>query len=223
MRAIRPVLGLEVGTSLAVMQAAAHHSMTPELVIVDLCLAHAVYGRDRLHDQLGDTTDVRVVQTFAASTSLAVLACCYGFQYLSASVLAPIVVVLSVGYKRGKQLLGPAKPFVIGWFWAVAIVQLPPDAVPPSLFPVYWSLYAAVSNLADIKDASEDAQNNIQTVPVAYGTHTALIVTATLAACSIALHHTVPNWSYGDYLIESTSVGALLWCTYTSVFALTSD
>lgn len=74
---------------------------------------------------------------------------------------------------------------------------LPPDYVPNNLFLVYSSLYAATSNIADIKDAEEDKENGIITLPVKFGEKATYIVSAVLASVALATHTGFDDWTIG--------------------------
>ena len=214
---LRPILGTEVGLSLALMQAAAHHEITPSLVLCDLAISHSIYGRDRLKDQLlsGQREDINY-SFFNYTTSLANLIAFVFLLKFESTECIPIITFLSNAYSRSKVKLGNTKPFLIGILWAYAIVILPPDNVPNGLFLVYSSLYAATSNIADIKDIEEDQKNGIITLPVKFGEKTTYIVSAVLASVALATHTSFDDWTIGDSFIEIVSAGLFLYSSIMS-------
>ena len=128
----------------------------------------------------------------------------------------PIVTFLSNAYSISKVRLGNAKPFLIGILWAYAIVLLPPDEVPNDFFLVYSSLYAATSNIADIKDIEEDKENGIITLPGKFGEKVTYVVSAVLASVALAAHTNFDDWTIGDTFVEIVSAGLLLYSSLKS-------
>jgi hypothetical protein len=214
---LRPILGTEVGLSLALMQAAAHHDITPSLVLCDLAISHSIYGRDRLKDQLIDLKGGEIEYNFFNyTTSIANLIAFVLLLKFECTECIPIVSFLSNAYSRSKVRLGNTKPFLIGILWAYAIVFLPPDEVPNNLFLVYSSLYAATSNIADIKDIEEDKENGIITLPVKFGEKATYVVSAVLASVALAMHTSFDDWTIGDTFIEIVSAGLFLYSSIMS-------
>ena len=215
---LRPILGAEVGLSLALMQAAAHHEITPYLVLCDLAISHSIYGRDRLKDQMLDQDPEGLMDynLFNYTTSIANLIAFIFLLKFECTECMPIVSFLSNAYSRSKVKFGNTKPFLIGILWAYAIVFLPPDEVPNNLFLVYSSLYAATSNIADIKDIEEDKENGIITLPVKFGEKATYIVSAVLASVALATHTGFDDWTIGDTFIEIVSAGLFLYSSVMS-------
>lgn len=210
---LRPILGAEVGMSLVLMQATAHHEITPSLVLCDLAISHSIYGRDRLKDQLIREKQVGEIEYnfFNYTTSTANLIAFLFLLKFECTECIPIVAFLSNAYSRSKVRFGNTKPFLIGILWAYAIVFLPPGDAPNGLFLVYSSLYAATSNIADIKDIEEDKQNGVITVPVKFGEKATYIVSAVLASVALATHTCFDEWTFGDTFIEIVSAGLFLY------------
>lgn len=218
---LRPILATELGLSLALMQATAHHEITPSLVLCDLVISHSIYGRDRLKDlvtnqETNDGCECNDYNVFNYTTSLANLVAFLFLLQFECSECIPVVTFLSNAYSRSKVKLGNTKPFVIGILWAYAIVFLPPDDVPNDLFLVYSSLYAATSNIADIKDIEEDKENGIITLPVKFGEKATYIVSAVLASVALATHTGFDDWTIGDTFIEIVSAGLFLYSSVMS-------
>lgn len=214
---LRPILGTEVGLSLALMQASAHHEITPSLVLCDLAISHAIYGRDRLKDQLSNSKEQPIDHNlFNYTTSIANLIAFLFLLKFECTECMPIVTFLANAYSRSKVKFGNTKPFLIGILWAYAIVFLPPDDVPNNLFLVYSSLYAATSNIADIKDIEEDKENGIITLPVKFGEKATYIVSAVLASVALATHTGFDDWTIGDTFIEIVSAGLFLYSSVMS-------
>lgn len=222
---IRPVLGADVGLSLVLMQMAAHHQITPELVMCDLAISHCVYGRDRLQDQVAlartnhEPFFEENLNLWNYSTSFAnLVAFFYLIQFKSTGCI-PLISFISNGYTKSKTFLGPAKPVLIGALWAYAIVFLPPDSVPNDLFLVYSSIYSAVSNIADIKDIEQDKLDEVNTIPVLLGEKSSYMVSSVLAGLAIATHHTsqlTHSWTVGDSFIEFVSAIVFVYASLMS-------
>lgn len=275
--------GLDVGVSLTIMQALAHHALSPALVACNLALCHCVYGRDRFIDlhsidaqlpHIDDANDGRRDETavillgappspplaplapaaglgaglgagvsgdhlpsaraasddtappwWAWTTGVSLLAAIYlstafdaaGLHAHRSMLTLPVVNGLSLAYRDVKRWLGPWKPALVGVCWAYAIVFLPQDAVPSQLFVVYAALYAAASNIADVRDVAEDRASGIDTLPVRFGQRRAYAASGVLASLAIAAHAQVPDWSAGDAFVEVVSAALVLLCAVRSV------
>ena len=222
---VRPTLGFEVGASLVVSQLAAHHSIDVPLCLSDIAIAHCVYGRDRLIDQLTnpEVTSQRTgvcwgAQVPAATTTVAWIASSYYLILTNQACVVPALALLVTAYPRIKTTCGPLKPALIGCLWAYAIVCLPTsETVSPILYPFVSLLYTAASNVADIKDEGEDRVNNVRTFVVEYGPAASYILSSVLAASAIAIHHYVPMWTWGDVYNDIAACGIISICSWQLV------
>lgn len=218
---VRPVLGLEVAASLAIMQASAHNTIDIPILITDVALAHCIYGRDRLLDQLeinsNDENDL--VSFFTTSTTIALIVSLFGLITIQHGECAPIVSLLAISYKDIKPLLNQYKSLIIGVLWSYAITILPTSIndISLPLFTFYSLLYASASNIADHKDEEEDSYNNVSTLIVQYGPRTSFSFSSMLGCSAIAIHSMVSVWTWGDYLTESVAIGIVLFCGIKSI------
>lgn len=211
---IRAIIGADVGLSLVISQYSAHHSITPLLVIADLCIAHSIYGRDRLADQ----NNPMVV--FQYSTLIALILTCCIFTETGQYELVPIMTFLSLGYKDVKPKLKTFKPIFIGFLWAYVIVYAPwsdylvttTAADEQALFIFFTCLYSASSNLADIKDIDQDKKDNIMTIPSKYGENVTYLVSGLLVTLSLYVHTKSQIWTEGDWFNEIVAFCILITC-----------
>lgn len=79
------------------------------------------------------------------------------------------------------------------------------------MFLPYSFLYSSASNLADIKDVTQDEQDGIETIAVKFGVNNSLVVSAVLASAAVA---TLSVTSWGDLVASSVAAGIIV---YTSV------
>jgi len=211
---IRAIIGADVGLSLVISQYSAHHSITPLLVITDLCIAHSIYGRDRLADQ----NNPMVV--FQYSTLFALILTCCIFTETGQYELVPIMSFLSLGYKDVKPKLKTFKPIFIGFLWAYVIVYAPwsdylvttTAADEQALFIFFTCLYSASSNLADIKDIDQDKKDNIMTLPSQYGENVTYLVSGLIILLSLYVHTKSQTWTDGDWFNEIVAICILITC-----------
>jgi len=214
---IRAIIGADVGLSLVISQYCAHHSITPLLVIADLCIAHSIYGRDRLADQSNPNNPMVV---FQYSTLFALVLTCCIFTETGQYELVPLMTFLSLGYKDVKPMLNTFKPFFIGLLWAYVIVYAPWSdysvtttvADEQALFIFFTCLYSASSNLADIKDIEQDKKDNITTIPSMYGENVTYLVSEVLVTLSLYVHTKSQIWTEGDWFNEIVAFCILITC-----------
>lgn len=102
---IRPVLALDVAASIAVMQAVAHAQVDAPLIGFDVAIAHAIYGRDRLYDQVPQVSDDNLVDGVTKTTALAVLPSVWYVTTHDQGLLAPLIVLLHCAYPQIKKSL----------------------------------------------------------------------------------------------------------------------
>ena len=136
--------------------------VTPPEIALDLALAHAVYGKDRLSadDQVGRVTTA---------------VCLYGaMTYFASDVwtapLAPIAGYLHYEYKNSKSTIAPIKPIVVGACWTAATYFQPllirHDASlfdDPGRAASLLLVMITVSHIADIDDIDNDRQAGVIT------------------------------------------------------------
>lgn len=220
---VRPTLGIEVGASLIVSQLAAHHSIDAPLCLCDLAIAHCVYGRDRLLDQLSEPNMTSPepcwgAQIPAVTTTAAWIGSSYYLALANQAYVVPVLALLVTAYPRIKTACGPFKPALIGGLWAYAIVCLPTaETVSPMLYPFASLLFTAASNVADIKDETEDRVNNVRTFAVEYGSTASYMLSGVLAASAIAIHQYVPMWTWGDIYNDVAACVIMSICSWQLV------
>ena len=200
---LRKETGFDVGVNLAIMQIAAHNSMNPGLFLIDLLTTMSCYGYDRYKD-----SEYRQLPEYVYWYVIA--SCTY--LYIDAGLIleSPILVVIATSYQKIKTTIGGLKPILIGSLWSYAITGLPHQYdFDLNLFGYYWCTYAAASNLLDLKDVVEDADNNIHTIPVMYGKNITLLLSTTLFASALLIHDGVSEWSTGDTLMDMSILGFL--------------
>ena len=217
---VRPILAAEVGINLIISQLAAHHSIDSQLILCDLSIAHAIYGRDRLSDQLHaiNMTDIPITSTIIPTTVPAIIPTIVPIVTTStcsllASIflilnnrplLSPIITLLTTSYSTLKPKVATFKPFLVGALWAAAIVALPNDIpIDENLFIYYFLFYSAASNVADIKDIEEDKINNIITPSVILGKKASYSFSAILGSLAISLHDHISVWTLGDTITDA--------------------
>jgi hypothetical protein len=211
---IRAIIGADVGLSLVIAQYSAHHSITPLLVIADLCIAHSIYGRDRLLDQNNPPI------IFQYTTIFALIVTCCIFTETGQYELVPIMTFLSLGYKDVKPKLKTFKPIFIGFLWAYMIVYAPwssylvttKAADEQALFYFLTCLYSAASNLADIQDIEQDKKDNVMTLPSKYGVNVTYLVSGWLIIVSLYVHTKNQVWTDGDWFNEIVAICILITC-----------
>ena len=206
---LRPVLGLDVAIPLVLMQASLHPVTVP-LVAFDLSLTHAIYGRDRLVDQLAaeecDPSDP-IVAIAAGTTSASWL---LAAGYLAAhhhGEAVPWLAVLSNCYASLKPAMSLAKPLIVGASWAYAIVVLPGEgAVDLSALAYYCAIFCAASSVMDVKDADADRKEGVMTLPVQIGARATYAASACFAGCAAVLHGCSSP-------VDALIVGFAFWCS----------
>lgn len=198
---LRKQTGVDVGVNLALMQVAAHNSLTPELCAVDLLTSVACYGYDRYKD-----SDVKVLPEYFYIGVISAGALLYAKNGLIAEPIA--LVTVSTCYRNIKPYIGILKPVIIGGLWSYAITCLPHQyEFDKNLFGYYWCTYAGASNLLDIKDIESDRENGISTVPVVYGKRNTLLLSIALFVSALVTHGDSYNIVSPDALVDLSVVG----------------
>jgi hypothetical protein len=181
-----------------------------------------------LNDQLADSGPDAEGLSWDAEIPVVTTTTAWLFSsyYLSLSeqpFAIPVLAILVNSYTRFKGSLGALKPVIVGCLWAYAIVCMPTNEdVPLSLYPYATCLYAAASNLADIKDEECDRDNNVRTFAVQFGATASYIFSGVLAACALAIHHYVPGWTWGDIYNDVAVCGIMASCSSQLVANTTS-
>lgn len=107
----------------------------------------------------------------------------------------PILYILQY-YKDYKRYLGVAKPAFVSIMWTLACVMLPYAVNNHHLLPDHhlilqslscYSLIYGLSNYRDIKDAEDDRENGILTIPVLYKTEFSVLISRITVLVSIIM------------------------------------
>ena len=212
LKEIRPALGLELGVQLALGQLAAHHALTAADMAADVCIAHAIYGRDRLVD--GRTT--QLVGVLSATTAIATAASVLWLHHQDSLSAMPVLCWLATLYKSSKRVLAPAKPLVVGNCWAYAITALPYDTHDPGLYAFYALLYGAASNLMDVGDAADDAAAGVDTPASRLTPGESHGLSAVLFGGAIAAHALARVYTNADLALDALAVAGIAWCAYNA-------
>ena len=176
------------------------------LVPLNACLAHAIYDWDRKKDLTTTENDKNVRDIYEKTTMAAlIISSCTMYEENQLKILVPFLYVLYNFYDELKTSLSIIKPFLVSFFWTIAVYVLPVvlqehtldnDILTPlSCF----CLMSGWSNIADIKDIEEDVEKNIHT-PATYlkGKRTFLL-SSLLILTSFILNNSSSN--YDDYTI----------------------
>lgn len=174
---------------------------------LNLALSHCVYGKDRLED--GDVLG-RITTTACLYAAIA--------DYASDAwtlPLAPIAGYLHYEYKDSKPTIARVKPFVVGGCWSAA-TYLQPLLLRHD--PTVWSdpsrlvsltiAMAAVSHVADIPDAKEDARDGIITPAVSLGEEDATKAAVAAFVVASLLHQGVSDYNVYDYVYDAVLFAA---------------
>lgn len=186
--ALRPIVAADIGCSLAILQSVAHQPLSVPLVAFDIGVAHAVYGRDRLNDQIQGGVDDPLLAVGAWTTSLSWLFCSMYLFATDHQTAIPLLTILTTSYTRLKPALGVLKSLFIGLSWGYAITCIGTAAPDAGDFLYYSTIFAASSNVLDLKDVTEDAERNVNTIPVVLGESATYTVSALLAVSALSFH-----------------------------------
>ena len=160
--------GWLIGIPLTVMQLHVHDPL-PVVHVADVinnvALGSAIYDADRLLE--GD--ERRWITHASAAVS-----CAYYASDDATRLLVPCVLTLHLWYAAMKPYIGPIKPFVVAFFWTVAVCAVPllrAGVSPESLTTpaAFFLCIAATSHLADMADVLEDEAAGIRTPAVIMG------------------------------------------------------
>ncbi len=176
------------------------------LVPLNACLAHAIYDWDRKKDLISTEDDRKVRYVYEKTTMAAlIIACCTIYEEDQLKTLVPLIYILYNFYDELKTSLSFVKPFLVSFFWTIAVYLLPVvlqehklgnDLVTPlSCF----CLMSGWSNIADIKDIEEDIEKNILTPATYLKSKRAFLISSLLIFTSFILNNSSSN--YDDYSI----------------------
>lgn len=208
---LRKQTGVDVGVNLALMQVAAHNSLTPELLTLDILTCVSCYGYDRYKDA---KEKVLPEWMYWGAISMGVLIYIKNGTVLEALAL----LAVSTRYRNTKPYLGVMKPLFIGGLWSYAITYLPhQSAVDPYLFEFYCFTYTAASNVLDIKDIDNDRIDHVSTIPVLYGEKNALILSLVFFTSALFVHNECTKES-SDIIMDISVLGLIGYCIRTLCF-----
>ncbi len=183
-----PLTLLQVGVQVGVH----HHLVDPAAALNNVAVACAVYDADRIDAPWN--ARARLPSRLAAIASAA-----YYASDPATAWVAPAVVALHAGYTPCKPLLAPAKPFVVGAFWTLAVYYAPllrahlpvlDDVLVPA--SVFLSL-SGLSHALDLADVEEDVAAGVRTPAVLLGEEAAAMYALALVLASSLLHTLSPS------------------------------
>ena len=122
--------GVLVSIPLTLLQSNVFHIETGQfltntipLITLNSLLSHAVYDKDRLIDNKDDS----FYDVYTASTNMALLtssAILWNYDDVGKLLILPLIL-LNQFYAKIKPIISTAKPFVVSFFWTMAICSLP--------------------------------------------------------------------------------------------------
>lgn len=124
----------------------------------------------------------------------------------------PLLILLTstLYYKDFKKNFGQFKAIYIGLFWTIGSVILPCIlhdhnynilSHPYNYLPCFLTMFGS-SNLLDIKDINEDKYENINTLPVIFGSKNSIFISYTSILFSIILFSYTDNF-YNNIFVSS--------------------
>lgn len=198
-----------------------------ELIYLQFAIGIFTYGTDRLLDALeynkNDKNDNYVLEkqnyyqyllkNIYINYAIIFSSYCYIIYLLydhQETYFSIALLTSTLGYKTFKKKFGYLKALYIGIFWTIGTTLLPIIYYEnnyniinhPSVYlPVFLSMFAS-SNLLDIKDLSEDKEENIYTLPVYYGENNAICLSHISLIFALLIFTTNENF-YNNILISS--------------------
>ena len=201
--------GVLVSIPLTLLQSNVFHIETGQfitntipLITLNSLLSHAVYDKDRLIDNKDDS----FYDVYTASTNMALLtssAILWNYDDVGKLLILPLIL-LNQFYAKIKPIISTAKPFVVSFFWTMAICCLPffvegkPLPDDPLIIGSMFILTTALSNMADISDIREDYKNGLYTPAVSMGTKQASLYTLSCVIISVLFHYLMNDSNYDD-------------------------
>lgn len=175
------------------------------VIVFEMTVASLVYGTDR------GASLRQTVPSGLATVGLLL-------SEPSTSMLFPIVLLCSTGYKWFKPRLGWTKPAFVATMWILACVTVPVAFESHSLFQHVdvwiwghiWCNLFAISNMLDIPDIEEDQDTGVRTLAISLGSRNAETVSqaALCASTLIALQH--PSSATLVFSLQNTFVQHLI-------------
>lgn len=216
-----------------------HYNFHPDiqyLFLIYSLIGYSTYGLDRYLDAIEyndacikpDISDSKVKlynyivnnESFIKITLILSYALLtnYFAQY-SVTVLFLPFLILNTQYKAIKKNFSDIKSSLIGAMWVLSSVILPCVIYEhnydilydyQAYLPAFFAL-VSTSNLADIKDVEEDKINNINTIPVKFGTKSAYIFSAASLVLSSLIFFNHPNFEFNieNCAFQLTNIGGL--------------
>ncbi len=174
------------------------------LIPLNAYVAHAIYDWDRKKDLTTTEYDKKVRNIYEKTTMAALLlSSCTIYEEEQLKRLVPFLYILYNFYDELKTSLSILKPFLVSFFWTIAVYVFPvvfqehalngDIATPLSCF----CLMAGWSNLADIKDIEDDIEKNILTPATYLKSENTFLLSSILIFVSLILNNSSEN--YDEY------------------------
>ena len=175
LRALNVGLSLNIMTKIATDIRYGTNIVDFKLFIIELLLGYYTYGIDRYKDD--ESSDYRIYIYDIIYIIIISLISNNTIDRIPFNML----IYLTKYYKDVKIYLGVYKSLYIGTMWTISIIILPSIIHDNNLnilkeplnYIPYVLCLLSVSNTKDIEDVEKDKQNNIQTIPVKFGTEMA--------------------------------------------------
>ena len=186
-----------------------------DMALLNVALGHSIYDGDRLYD-LNDDSHFKKIYTL--TTKCATLFCVYDFASRDMYFLIPLLLFLNEFYPKIKTIIAPIKPFFVGMVWTLAIyipiLDMHEQIENYLTLSSSFLLMSGFSHIADIKDKTEDARNNIITPAVIMTENEAKLFGLVCVFCSIFFHTLVENYTdllkIEDFIIIASIIGSIL-------------
>ena len=171
--------GAFISIPLTLLQWCFHGPVDPNMIVNNVCIAHAIYDADRLTSE-DDPTTTRV----AALVSTAFYA-----STPETMAIAPLVPTLHLGYSTLKPYIAPVKPFLVSAIWTLAIYYVPLLRMHKGLWgdvltPPRFLSIASLSHALDVADIEDDEQEGLMTPAVTMGEREGFVFAFVLALSS---------------------------------------
>lgn len=214
----------------------------PYMITLQFLIGYYTYGKDRYKDALDyertpfETTKKDTYMTLLKYRHIYQLSYCVSFyligfilaQHLSFEQFVPVYLLLysTEYYKVLKETIPLAKPFYVAILWTFATCILPCALYeqnfmilsdPLDYLPCGLNLFA-LTNLADIKDITEDTINDVKTLPVILGedlTYSFVFIALASSSFLFGIHPNYYERPYINSLFEIQNIVISCLCAYS--------
>ena len=177
-------------------------------ILINSLLAYNIYKFDRYADAQADTTTLKtefydnlldnkkIIEFLIFSSSISILTLLVHYDMKS---IIPMYMSTFM-YKSIKKINVPIKPFYVAGMWSISTCVVPEYPIYDInvMLPIFLNIFA-LTNLADIKDASDDKINNVTTIPNTFGKHFTLNLCVACSILSCALYSQLDYFSFSAW------------------------